>query len=561
MKNKKKLLSIILVFALMFSTSTAAIFSASAATDENGCYVPSVDIENTNRYYFAMPSDWYNEYANSAGVYWWSGADACGAIDGTGGNVLWPGHKAQPGDLDGLFYVDCPKDVPVILWNNYLDGGEDMTAPIFTKAVQSVDLSASYYSEGDVEFFDNLDDGKFFSNMEESLKSDKKALGDFAENFFIDDEWGISFNFDNMIYIINPELTIENPVNGKITYGGEWYFYSGDGTYGSHPTKEASIKAGTLGDLSKMDLPSIPDQIETVPPTEPTLPEFDKYICFDVDSTGWQNVKTVYCHMWRLDGSDVEIWPAWQSKREKCEYDKSTGIATYDLSKTYNDFSLNDGNIYGVIFSANTGHMTYTAVMNGRCIGDTLYCTESLLEHPEDSEKMVIEAVWRSNPDCGPLKSITSSGEIVGTAYEEGATDATLIADYLIRYYDDPVKTARTQDLLDTLMVRPVDVYVVIVEKVGSPFTNYTAKVISDILEKCDDPTGDSGYIDDNCGDVNGDGKVNIADATEIQKAGIGLFKLTAEQAILADVNNDGRVSVLDTTMIQQFSVGLIEKF
>ncbi len=58
-------------------------------------------------------------------------------------------------------------------------------------------------------------------------------------------------------------------------------------------------------------------------------------------------------------------------------------------------------------------------------------------------------------------------------------------------------------------------------------------------------------------GDVNGDGEVNVADATEIQKAGIGLVELTAEQAILADVNQDGRVSILDTTMIQKYSVGM----
>ena len=61
--------------------------------------------------------------------------------------------------------------------------------------------------------------------------------------------------------------------------------------------------------------------------------------------------------------------------------------------------------------------------------------------------------------------------------------------------------------------------------------------------------------------DVNGDGAVNVADATEIQKAAIGLVKLTAEQASLADVNHDCRVSILDTTMIQKFSVGLITKF
>ncbi len=554
MKNKKKLLSIILVFALMLSTFTTAMFSASAATDENSCYVPSEGVGDTNRYYFAMPSEWYNEHTDSAGIYWWSGFDACGPMDDFGNGTSWPGYKAQSGNLDVLFYVDCPTDVPAIIWNNYIDGSNDSTAEIYNFAEQSADVVSSFYIEGDSDVYTT----EFFEEMEASYYGDKEALGNFAGNFFVDDEWGFAFNFDNMIYIVDPDITIDSSVYGKHTYYGEWYFYYGDGTYGLYPTKEASINAGVIGNIVDQNTPALPDQDET----KPIIPEFDKYICFDVDSTGWQNVNTVYCHIWRLDGglttSEVN-WPLWQSKPERCEYDKSTGIATYDLSKTNNDFKPDDGRIYGVIFSANTGHMTYTAVMNGRCIGDTLYCTESLLEHPEDSEKKVVEAVWRSNPDCGPLKQITSTGDIVGTAYEEGATDATLIADYLIRYYDDPVKTARTQDLLDTLMVRPADVIVVVYEKIED-YTDQSCKIIENILINCDDPTGGSDYILD-YGDVNGDGAVNVADATKIQKAGIGLVKLTAEQASLADVNHDGRVSILDTTMIQKFSVGLITKF
>jgi hypothetical protein len=170
--------------------------------------------------------------------------------------------------------MDISTDVPVIIWNNFLDGGEDTTQEIFTKAVQTVDQTASYYSEGDAELFDNLDDGMFFANMEESLLGDKEALGDFADNFFIDEEWGISFNFDNMIYIVNPDLTVAHPVHGKLTYGGEWHFYYGDGTYGPYPTKEASEAAGLLGDLNA---PADPESTPDVAPTEPTTaPEADE---------------------------------------------------------------------------------------------------------------------------------------------------------------------------------------------------------------------------------------------------------------------------------------------
>ena len=53
-------------------------------------------------------------------------------------------------------------------------------------------------------------------------------------------------------------------------------------------------------------------------------------------------------------------------------------------------------------------------------------------------------------------------------------------------------------------------------------------------------------------GDVNFDGKVDITDATLIQKASIDLVSFSELQNKLAEYNGDGRVSVLDTTAIQR---------
>ena len=162
--------------------------------------------------------------------------------------------------------------------------------------------------------------------------------------------------------------------------------------------------------------------------------EAGNVIKFDVKKSGWNNVKTVFCHIWKADGSGD--WPAWQSKKEKCKYDSSTGIATYDLSMTGNTISKSDGRVYCVIFSANTGMQSYNAIMSGKCIGDTLYCTGNQLENPEDSEKKANEAKWENNSDCGPEKKITSTGNIIGSAFPEGESDATLLATYLVAYYN-----------------------------------------------------------------------------------------------------------------------------
>lgn len=59
-------------------------------------------------------------------------------------------------------------------------------------------------------------------------------------------------------------------------------------------------------------------------------------------------------------------------------------------------------------------------------------------------------------------------------------------------------------------------------------------------------------------GDVNRDGKVNIKDATLIQKALAKLEQLDNEQLILADYLADGKISIKDATQIQKKLANLI---
>lgn len=208
---------------------------------------------------------------------------------------------------------------------------------------------------------------------------------------------------------------------------------------------------------------------------------------FDAKKSGWNldTNKKFYCHIWKADGSGS--WPEWQTKAEQCTLDKETGIATYDLSKTGNTINSSDGRIYCVIFSSNTGMQTYNTIMSGSCIGDTMYCTGEQIENPEDSEKKANVAVWENNPDCGPEKKITSTGNIVGTAFPEGENDVTLLATYLMAYYNDPAKTDLTQSLLDNLKVSPVDVMSVVKARVTDD--DAKVKAVEDILSKCTDPT------------------------------------------------------------------------
>lgn len=226
-------------------------------------------------------------------------------------------------------------------------------------------------------------------------------------------------------------------------------------------------------------------------------------VYFDVESSGWKNYKTIYCHIWRADGTGT--WTSWQTRKEMCTKE-SNGLYSYDVTKTGNAEEIQNAgskNLYCVIFSADTGVQTYNTIMNGNCLGDTCYITGNQLENPEDNQKKATEAAWKNNPSCGPQKVISSSGTVVGTALADGTTDVTLMADFLIKYVSedgvaDTGKTDKTQDLLNTLKVSPVDVMANVKFKQAEAVSAGTktqeaadkqSATIEGILANCTDPT------------------------------------------------------------------------
>lgn len=267
---KKKLLSVLLAGSVVASMAVTSL-SASATVLPDGTYEPGENVTcGTYKYYLAMPKDWYSPNTDTAGLYWWGGTDACGAMDGSGGSVQWPGYKAKKGDVEDVFYLDVPQDVMTVVWSNYLDGGMDESLPIYLEAKQARDAKVEGYADGDCD--SGIYDTDWYEEMYESITGDKKALGKFADNFFFDLEnydeesaESLTFKMDNMIYVVDQTKTSEN-VNHKKTYVGEWYFYYGNGEYGTYPTKEESVQKGTFGLVSEVVKP-----IETQP-TDPTDP-------------------------------------------------------------------------------------------------------------------------------------------------------------------------------------------------------------------------------------------------------------------------------------------------
>ena len=248
-------------------------------------------------------------------------------------------------------------------------------------------------------------------------------------------------------------------------------------------------------------------------------------IYFDVDSAGWRNYKTIYCHIWRADGTGD--WPSWQTRKEMC-VNEDNGLYSYDVTKTGNAEEIvasGSHNYYCVIFSANTGAQTYHIIMNGDCLGDTCYVTGNVLESPVDSNITCVEAAWRNHPECGTQKTITSTGRVIGTTLADGTTDVTLLADFLLTYISDygtadTERTDHTADLANELGVSYDDLLECVQEKLAASVesgdrtqedADNIERTVVDILDKAYEIPEIAPY------DINGDGRVDVQDVTALQ--------------------------------------------
>lgn len=59
------------------------------------------------------------------------------------------------------------------------------------------------------------------------------------------------------------------------------------------------------------------------------------------------------------------------------------------------------------------------------------------------------------------------------------------------------------------------------------------------------------------CGDIDDNGRVDVIDATWLQRYLADMIELTDKQIAVADANNDGEVTIMDVTMIRRYLCGL----
>ena len=191
----KKILSIVLALVMVLAMGTVALVSVSADLAD----LPEQSAD-TYRYYFYMPPQWLNDSTattgNTAGIYWWEGTDAHGG---------WPGIAANKADVDGVYYMDVPTDVTTIIWNNFFDGGADIYASYYPDAIQTRNIGTEYYDPGESDLYPEGTE-----------------------------------NFDGMIYVTDFTIYDYNDYSKKLQFGGEWFYYYGNGEYGTSKVKGES---------------------------------------------------------------------------------------------------------------------------------------------------------------------------------------------------------------------------------------------------------------------------------------------------------------------------------
>ena len=273
-------------------------------------------------------------------------------------------------------------------------------------------------------------------------------------------------------------------------------------------------------------------------------------IYFEVPSN-WNNYTNIFCHVWVYNGDPLANW---QSKKEKCTLE-SDGRYSYDLSKVG---GIDSSTTYCVIFSADTGAQTYATLMGTACLGDTLYCDGTIYETPVES---ALSAFWKnqSRSSYGPVMYVTSMGNIVGTCLAPGETAEGLFNKFLTTN----LETARTysgkqdqqiiDDLADGLRIDSDDIVCELIKESGVADIAWIGAEGQNPYEVIPtEPTpGEPNVLF--FGDANLDGKVNVKDATQIQKCIAGIIAFGTNEKTCADVNGDGEINVKDATYIQKW--------
>ena len=187
----------------------------------------------------------------------------------------------------------------------------------------------------------------------------------------------------------------------------------------------------------------------TAATTDGFVPEANK-IYFDTDGTGWDMSQTKYKIAFYFAGGDFDTDAnptkpiAWGGK-------KAIGTATAGETGVFEidpvdklGYTLTPGVQYKLIFVRADGNnwkeQTYDLFFTTDCLGHIAHSDGTMTENPVDSSKNALTAYWDDSIDPtenGPVKAITSIGNVVGSCIEGGKTDYDLLKEFFTEERED----------------------------------------------------------------------------------------------------------------------------
>lgn len=207
----------------------------------------------------------------------------------------------------------------------------------------------------------------------------------------------------------------------------------------------------------------------------------------------WKDYNKIYCQINEL-GSDARTFTLWQSKSTECRVNVDNTI----LWSTSAIKGYEEGTVYEVVFSTDTGEQTYPAIFTKECSYDVLYTYGTYAVTSEEMNHRLVTK-WENSDQ---------------SIYENA-----------FRYWDNTYLYTVTPDE-------------------ATP----------------DETTKDESTYDEALpwGDADCNGKVNVKDATAIQKHVADITTLTASGVILSNfINKDTALTVRNATEIQKYCAGL----
>ncbi|MCQ2514084.1 MAG: dockerin type I domain-containing protein [Ruminococcus sp.] len=288
-------------------------------------------------------------------------------------------------------------------------------------------------------------------------------------------------------------------------------------------------------------------------------------VTFDVIGTGNTTVdlKVQELSVGQLSGGSLTYTTAVKNSVDtgKESFTKATNIVADETPTVVSGLKVNaKSNVFTSAtteFNKNTNQINVTYKLTSSM---NIYDTQWVLKY--DANKLSLASTANAMPKMKATVRNTTAGTVKGYATSESLVSFNNEAFVSLTF--DVIGSGNANINLDvqdlsvgyfkTGSSTPTYAYIISDSSVVdlSSKTGFTkAKVSGTTALK---GTGDSTLY----GDVNGDGTINVTDATTIQHYLVGLAILSDEHLTRADADRDGRVSIKDATLIQKYLVGIV---